>query len=281
MRTLLIAAMAALSAAGQSQVVPLYSGPAPGSESWNWSETEEPSKDGIRRLANITRPTLTVYLPDKAKATGTGVIVCPGGGFRILAIAHEGDEVARWLNSHGVAAFVLRYRVMRTGDAGEKDKAEMTRRREEAMRLGLADGLEAVKLVRRRAAEWGVRPNRIGILGFSAGGYVTARVALDGRGESRPDFAAPVYAYTAGSLTPPAGAPPLFLVHATDDKGVPPEKHSLPLYMEWKNAGAPVELHVYSRGGHGFGMNKKGLPVDSWPDRLHEWMHAQGLLRAD
>ncbi len=122
-------------AAADPTIVPLYPGPAPGSEAWDWTETEQPATDGIRRIANVTRPALMVYLPDKAKATGTGVVVSPGGGWRILAISHEGEEVARWLNELGVAAFVLKYRVMRTGDEGGKDKEEAARRRREARSL--------------------------------------------------------------------------------------------------------------------------------------------------
>jgi acetyl esterase/lipase len=270
--------LAAAIAAAQQQVIPLYPGPAPGSENWDWPETEQPRKDEIRRLANIVKPTLTVYRPEQSKANGTAVVVAPGGGFMILAINHEGEDVARWLNEQGVTAFVLKYRVMRTGDEGQKDKAEFARRRNEAMALGVADGLRAVELVRSRAAEWGIRTDRIGILGFSAGGYVTAGVALQGRGLSRPDFAVPIYPYTQGDLTAPPQPMPLLLIHADDDKGVPVFPHSIRLYEAWKKAGAPVELHIYAKGGHGFGMLKKGLPVDSWPDRLRDWMASLGLL---
>lgn len=198
-------------AAGQP-VVPLYSGVAPGSETWNWPETEQPATDGIRRIANISKPSLTVFLPDKAKATGTGMVICPGGGFRILAWNHEGEDVARFLNDLGVAAFVLKYRVMRTGDDGEKDKEVMAKRRPEAIAMGVADGLEAMRLVRRRAAEWGVRPDWLGIIGFSAGGWVTTGVVLQGTGDSRPNFAAPIYAAMPENLAVPPQPPPLFLV---------------------------------------------------------------------
>jgi acetyl esterase/lipase len=270
--------IAVLVNAAEPPVIPLYDGPAPGSESWNWPETVQPQKDDIRRLANITRPTLTAYLPDKAAANGTAVIIAPGGGFRILAINHEGEEVAQWLNRQGVAAFVLKYRVMRTGDEGEKDKAEIARRRDEAMALGLADGLKAIEIVRTRAAEWNLNPKRIGILGFSAGGYVTVGVALKGRGLSRPDFAVPIYPYTQGDLTAPPEPMPLLLIHADDDKGVPVFPHSIRLYEAWKKASAPVELHIYAQGGHGFGIHPKKLPVDSWPDRLRDWLASLGLL---
>ncbi len=265
-------------AAAEPIIVPLYPGVAPGSETWNWPETEQPATDGIRRIANVTHPVLMVYLPDKSKANGTGVIVSPGGGWRILAISHEGEDVARWLNDLGVAAIVLKYRVMRTGDVGEKNKEEAARRRKEAMAMCIADGLAAVKLVRSRAAEWGIAKDRIGIMGFSAGGYLTAGVALQGNGKSRPDFAAPIYPAVPEEITPPSNAPPLFLVHADDDKTVPPVRTSIRLYEAWKQVGAPVELHIYNSGGHGFGMRKLNLPVDSWTARMRDWMEARGLL---
>jgi acetyl esterase/lipase len=265
-------------AAAEPAIIPLYPGPAPGSETWDWPETEQASTDGTRRIANVTRPMLMVYLPDRAKANGTGVVVSPGGGWRILAISHEGEDVARWLNEQGVVAFVLKYRVMRTGDEGEKNKEEAARRRKEAMAMCIADGLAAVKLVRSRADEWGVARDRIGIMGFSAGGYLTAGVALQGSGESRPDFAAPIYPAVPEEVAPPAGAPPLFIVHADDDKTVPPIRTSMRLYAAWKQIGVPVEMHIYTSGGHGFGMRKKNLPVDGWTARLKDWMGAQGLL---
>ena len=275
---LLGALMTTMAAAAQPPVIPLYPGPAPGSENWTWPETEQASTDGIRRIANVTRPTLTVYLPEESKATGTGIVVCPGGGFRILAIGHEGEDVARFLNGLGVAAFVLKYRVMRTGDEGEKDKEVMAKRRPEAIAMGVADGLEAMKLVRRRAEEWGVRKDRIGILGFSAGGWVATGVTLEGKGESRPGFAAPIYAAMPENLTVPDSPQPLFLVHADDDKTVRTERTSIRLYTAWKAAGGSAELHIYSKGGHGFGMRKPPLPVAGWPVRLQEWLGSLGLL---
>ena len=265
-----------LTAAGP-QVVPLYPGAAPGSETWTWSESEQPGDDGLRRVANVTRPTLTVYLPGKDKANGTGVVVCPGGGFRHLAIHHEGEDVARWLNAQGVAAFVLKYRVMRTGDAGEKDEDVVARRRAEVIPRAVADGLEAIRLVRRRAAEWGVRKERIGILGFSAGGWVATAVTLQGRADTRPDFSAPIYAAMPEAITVPPTPPPLFLVHAGDDSSVATTRTSIRLYTAWKQAGASAELHIYANGGHGFGMRKQSLPVDTWTSRLRDWMAAQGL----
>ena len=281
MRTpLTFALLAAAALAAEPKIIPLWPGTPPGSpESWTQPEQEAVGpKDTIRRVSNVTRPTLTVYVPQSG-ANGTAMIVCPGGGFRILAIDHEGHDVARWLNSLGVTAFVLKYRVMPTGDGTEQKPADMTDRRKTAMALGAADGQQAMRLVRSRAAEWGVAPDRIGIMGFSAGGYVTATVALGTDPAARPNFAAPIYALAPEEASPSAGAPPLFLVHADDDKGVPTLNNSVRLYSAWKKAQIPAELHIYSRGGHGFGMGKKGLPVDSWMDRLRDWLGAQNLLQ--
>lgn len=280
LRVLIVLLLSALASQAQDVVIPLYDGPPPGSESWNWPEVVQPPTDGIARIANVTRPTLTVYAPEKGKANGTALVVAPGGGFRILAIEHEGTEVAEWLRARAVTVFVLKYRVMRTGDAQPPDTAEMARRRTEAISLAVADGLQAMRVARKNAARFGVNPHRIGILGFSAGGWVTTAVALKGQGDSRPDFAAPIYAAMPEDLTAPPNPPPLFLLHADDDKTVIPVKTSIRLYESWKEVGAPVELHIYSQGSHGFGMRKKGLPSDFWIERLWEWMRAQQLVPA-
>ncbi|MCU0248431.1 MAG: alpha/beta hydrolase [Bryobacter sp.] len=217
-------------------------------------------------------PGCCVYLPPAGTANGTGVVICPGGGFRILAIDKEGIDVARWLNTLGVAAFVLKYRVMRT----DVPAANPLERRAEVIPLSVADGKRALALVRSRAAEWGVKPGRLGIMGFSAGGYVTAAVAMS---DAKPDFAAPIYAGVPPQVTVPAGAPPLFLVHATDDRTVNVVDSTMRLFTAWKNAGVPVEMHVYAQGGHGFGMTSQNKPVDTWTARLAEWMGTLGLLR--
>jgi len=277
MKLALLALLAFPMLAADHQVIPLYPGAAPGSENWNWPETSTVGpNDTILRIGNITKPALTVYLPDPAKANGTAMVVCPGGGFRILAYNHEGTEVAEYLNSLGVTVFLLKYRVMRTGDAGEK--AEAMARRVEAIKLGVADAQQAMKIVRSRAAEWKVRPDRIGIMGFSAGGWITSAVALNHDEQSRPNFAAPIYGALPDNFTVPKDAPPLFLAHADDDKTVP-SLRSIRLYTAWKEAGIPAELHIYTSGGHGFGMRKKNLPVDTWIERLRDWLGAQGLLK--
>lgn len=260
------------------QVLPVYPGAAPGSEAWDWAEQSSMDpQTGILRLANVTRPSISVFLPPREHATGAGVVVVPGGGFRILAFNHEGTEVAEWLNSLGVAAFLLKYRVMRTDDAAGLPKETLAARTKEAMGFGVSDALEAMRIVKRRAAEWGVDPARIGILGFSAGGYITANVALTEDESARPAFAVPVYAFFPEERHVPAAAPPLFLVHAADDRTVP-AGHSVRLFQMWQKAGRPAELHIYEAGGHGFGMRPKGLPVDGWTARLREWLAAQGML---
>jgi acetyl esterase/lipase len=260
------------------QTLALYPGAAPGSEAWEWKETAAMGeKDGILRIANVTRPTVSVFLPEHGRATGAGVVIVPGGGFRILAFNHEGTEVAEWLNSLGVAAFLLKYRVMRTDDLESVPKEMQDARRKEAMAFGVADALEAMRLVKRRAAEWGVDGERIGILGFSAGGYITANVALTEDAGARPAFAVPVYAYFPEERPVPAGAPPLLAVHAADDRTVP-AAHSVRLFQMWRQAGRPSELHVFERGGHGFGMRRQGQPVDGWTERVREWLASQGML---
>jgi acetyl esterase/lipase len=272
--------VAATAFAAEPKVIPLWPGAAPGSESWSYDEKDTVGpQDTFHRLSNITHPTLTVYQPDPALATGTAVIVCPGGGFRFLTMDNEGSDAARWLNSIGVTAFVLKYRVMRTGDSDASDPAKLAERRKTVIPMAIADGQQAIRLVRSHAAEWGVARDRIGILGFSAGGHVAAGVALEHDAESRPNFVVPIYPGVPDDVTAPADAPPLFLAHADDDKTVPPIDNSIRLYQAWKKAGIPAELHIYSHGGHGFGMRKRSLPIDTWTDRFRDWLGEQGLLK--
>ncbi len=279
MRSRLILGMVFTAAgwAAGPQTIPLYPGAAPGSEDANYPETE--IVQGVRQVHNVTKPVLLAFLPDPAKANGTAWVVCPGGGFQWLAIEYEGTDLARWLNEQGIAAFVLKYRVMRTGEGAPQDAAGMPERRRTAISWAVADGRQAITLVRSRAAEWHVNPNRIGIIGFSAGGYIAASLALDHDATNRPNFAAPIYGAMPPEMIVPADAPPLFIAQATDDRLVPPLDTSLRIYAAWKKAGIPVELHMYAQGGHGFGMTKKNLPSDTWVDRFRDWMGTQGLLK--
>jgi acetyl esterase/lipase len=284
----------------QQQVVPLYPGIAPGSESWTQTEVQYLNEQGQQMVRNVVTPTFTVYKPDPAKANGTAMIVAPGGGFLFLSWQTEGTEVAEWLASKGVTAFLLKYRLSNSGSTREEfQKAMMAlfssisaasrpenegkpegdingnKAMSEIAVLGQEDGRQAIRIVRSRAAEWGIDPHKIGIMGFSAGGMVTLGPLLRHDAESRPDFAAAIYTPWANNSVP-ADAPPLFILVASDDMLT--EKGSIQLYSAWKAAGKTAELHVYSKGGHGFGMQKKGLPADTWIERLGDWMKSQGFL---
>ena len=266
------------------QVVPLWPGAAPGSEDWDQMEQESVMPGGLRVIRNVARPTLTAYSSDSAFANGTAVIVCPGGGFHFLSIGMEGTDVATWLNAHGVTAFVLKYRLLRTDDdfatqvwRNLGDPTRMAALMQPLRPLLVADGQQAVRLVRQRAAEWGIQADRIGIMGFSAGGTVTSAVALRHDAGSRPDFAAAIYGAGWEDIPAPPDAPPMFVLCADDDPLIP-STVSLGLYSKWKAAARPVELHVYRKGGHGFGMRKQGLPTDTWIERFGDWLAGQGLL---
>lgn len=238
------------------------------------------------RVRNISRPTLSVHLPDPKVATGTAVVICPGGAFHFLAYEHEGTMVARWLVERGVAAFILKYRVVPTPGTVEDMQRQLQARfanrgkpSEEVERykaLGVADGQQAIRLVRENADRWKIDRRRVGIIGFSAGGYVTLGTVLQGDEASRPNFAAPIYPAPWKDLVVPENAPPLFLALTSDDAMA--VGSSLPLYSAWNAARRPVELHVFAEGGHGFGMNPKNLPVDRWIDLYGAWLGSLGLL---
>jgi acetyl esterase/lipase len=283
--TSLLSAFLAVSALAQDKVIRLYDGPAPGSE--NWKQQEKESRTNLwqtRVVYNVTDPTLTVMLPEPSIATGTAVVICPGGAFHALSIDSEGLDVARWLNAKGVAGFVLKYRLVecKTDDPTREvmTKGSLEESVKPVVKLALADGCAAVGYVRRHASEYKIRPDRIGIIGFSAGGTVAAAVAYNYTVETRPDFAAPIYlAYEwVPRTTVPADAPPMFILAATDDPlGLAP--HSVALYKDWTAARKSAELHLLSKGGHGFGMRKQNLPSDHWIERFAEWLDVQGLLK--
>jgi acetyl esterase/lipase len=272
--------------ANEPKVIPVWPGVAPGSEGWTQQEHEVFAPQLQTKIVqNVTRPTLTAFFPEASARNGTAVIVCPGGAFHFLAIEHEGTQVATWLNSLGITAFVLKYRLIRTGDNPMqettddlRDPAKMAELMKMLRPLVLADSQQAMKVVREHAADWGIAPDRIGIMGFSAGGAVTASLALQHDSASRPDFAAPIYGLAPEQFTVPEDAAPMFILCADDDPLVPPSQ-SVRLYSAWHAAGHPTELHIYAKGGHGFGMRKQGLPADHWPDRLADWLRAQGFLK--
>jgi len=236
----------------------------------------------VDRLTNVTKPTITVYKPDKDKDTGAAVLICPGGGYHILAMDLEGTEVADWLNSIGVTGIVLKYRVPR-----RKDRPKHL--------APLQDAQRAMSLVRKHAKEWGIDSSRIGILGFSAGGHLsaTASTNFDERQYEpiddndviccRPDFTVLVYpAYlTEGDKLAPEicvteKSPPTFLVHADNDHIS--SENSARMYLALKKAGVPAELHIFTTGGHGFGLRPTEEPCSNWPAQCEKWLRNRGLL---
>lgn len=285
-----------------AQTLNIWPGAAPGSE--NWKQQERVEKLGANTvLFNVVTPTLTVYLPEKSKATGTGVIIAPGGAFMMLSIDSEGHNVARWLQERGIAAFVLKYRVVETqpgalqamfagmgrgagrgagtpGTAGGRDAGRRVggMNMDDSSKYGIADGIQALKVVRQHAAEWGVAPNRVGFVGFSAGAMVTSGVLLQDDASARPNFAAPIYGGPLGAMPAiPANLPPIFLAWAQDDALVGPM--ATKFYDALMSVGYKPELHIFSAGGHGFGMDKKGTSSDHWIDSLYYWLEAQGLTK--
>jgi acetyl esterase/lipase len=270
--------------------IPLYTGVAPGSEKWNYQERTGGTPE-VPQALNIVRPVLLYYPADKSKAAGTAMIVAPGGGFHTLMMSYEGVDVAKRLDQMGVEAFVLKYRTTyvdpdarpgagRAGGsqpaAGRKGGMASTgpQAGQNVRELAGADGQQAVRLLRHRAAEFGLLPNRIGIIGYSAGGSVVMST-IYGPADARPDFAAPIYGFRAISEPPPAGAPPLFIAVAADDKTMG-FQGSMDLFAAWIKAGVPAELHVFQIGQHGF--LKKGGGADHYLDRLEEWLKVNGWL---
>lgn len=258
-------------------VLPLWPDGVESGLVWDHPEEDTILPNGLPVVRNVAVPTLSVFLPVPSLDSGLGMIVCPGGAYHFLAYEHEGTKVARWLNAQGHAAFLLKYRVYPTGDdfpacigKNMNDRAKMTEITQAIFPLVAQDGLQAVRMVREHAEEWNIKPGGLGIMGFSAGGVVTSLVAKQYGPDSRPDFAAPIYSAPCHDDHVPADAPPLFVLTAGDDNMAVPV--SIELYQSWRAAGHSAELHIYSAGGHGFGMNPLGLPVDNWIECLGEWM---------
>jgi len=258
-----------------SQVVNVWPGAAPGSEGWTQKERSVENTPLGTVVFNVVTPTLTAYLPERSRATGTGVIIAPGGAFVALAIDLEGQNVARWLQQRGIAAFVLKYRIMEKRGEGIPEGMDM----DEAGKYGIADGIQALKVVRRHAAEWGVSPDRVGFIGFSAGAMVASGALLQEDASARPNFAAMIYGGPFGRMPSiPSKLPPMFLAWAQDDAVAlnPIVKFNEAL----KSAGHKPEVHVFSAGGHGFGMKKQGTTSDHWIEEFYYWLEAQGFIRS-
>jgi acetyl esterase/lipase len=272
------------------EIIRIWPSVAPGSEAWSHEEVgfSEPFADDPTRrwrgIRNVTIPTITVYRPDSGLQTGAGVVVCPGGGYRLLAYDYEGTDVAEWFAARGVTAFLLKYRV----DPSAPDPDDFTREniklleaivadREGWMRSldvsrdrAVADGIQALKVVRQRAGPLGVDPDKLGMIGFSAGAGLAIGVALSDR-VGRPNFLAAIYGADRSDTPLAADAPPLFLVVSQDDPfGLAPD--NIRLYQRWIAAGATADLHLFSEGGHGYGMRDRGLTTDQWPMLLERWL---------
>jgi acetyl esterase/lipase len=239
-------------------------------------------------VRNVSQATLTPFLPDRAKANGAAVIVAPGGGFRILSMGNEGWEVARALNERGVAAFVLKYRLRPTApDWAEFDKgnpltapppgaAGAATPPASPVALPLEDATAAFKLVRARAKEWNIDPNRIGMMGFSAGAGTTMAATLQST-ENKPAFIAPIYG-ALRTVEVPADAPPMFVALASDDPLF--GNSDFGLITAWKKAGRPVEFHLYQNGGHGFGLGNPPKSSTGWFPQFMLWLETNGMLKA-
>ncbi|UFH54903.1 alpha/beta hydrolase [Spirosoma sp. KNUC1025] len=260
------------------------------------TEKSETDANGILRISNVSVPTLTAYIPPKGKMTGAAVMICPGGGYGILAASHEGSDVARWFNEIGVAAFVLKYRL---------PMPEIMTNQQE---VPLMDAMQGMTIIRQKAAQYGINPDKIGVMGFSAGGHLAATLATHyHRGPkasemAKPNFAILLYpvvtfgekahtgsrdkllgklntspeliAYYSNELQVSSQTPPSFLVHSEDDKSVPVE-NSINYYLACLKNGVPAEMHLYPTGGHGYGMRTaKFGSLNTWPDVCKAWLTA-------
>jgi acetyl esterase/lipase len=275
-----VPAAAPMPGAGSHPVIPLWPAGAPGSE----ARKDEPEKVVGSSVSNIHFPTLTLYLPAKDQNTGCAIVVCPGGGHRNLVMQKEGYDIAQWLAGHGIVAVILKNRLARDDANPAGTPQPYTVERD-----ALADAQRAIRLVRSRAAEWGIDPARVGIMGFSAGGELAALAAMQTdagnaqaadpieRGNARPSFQGLIYPGQTQKIQPSPGAPPAFLTCGADD--YPNISEGLPVvYALFKKAGVPVELHIYAGVGHGFGLRPG--PAVGWPDRFREWLVNQKFIPA-
>jgi len=276
----LVLLIAAVVTADEPKEIPLWPDGAPGSEGKTDKEVVQRAASGERSVFSVHHPSISPYLPPQARATGAAVIVIPGGGHRVLAIDHEGYNVAQWLSERGIAAFVLKYRLARETNSAYQVEVH-----------ALADTQRAIRLVRSRAQEWGIDPARVGVMGFSAGGELAAFASMrfengvEGaadavdRQNSRPAFQALIYPGSSRKIEPTKDSPPAFLACAYNDR--PDIAEGLAeVYLRFKRAGVTAELHIYGSGGHGFGVrasNRK--PVATWLARFEEWLGDNGFLQ--
>ncbi|NND69601.1 MAG: alpha/beta hydrolase [Halioglobus sp.] len=271
-----------------SAPIALWPHGAPGSEDWNQVEVESTDFLPHRIVRNVVEPTLKPYLADPDNNTGLAVIVAPGGGFQFLSMDTEGTQVAEWLRERGVNAFLLKYRLDATAAnptlfkiqvywmmfkawaMGDEDYPDIAP--SPAQPLASADALAAIALVRANADEWRVRPDAIGLIGFSAGSFASLGAVEQGRGVERPDFAALIYGPgDPGKI--PENAPPLYIV-ATEDDPLFHADLSRNLHQRWLDEGHSSTLAIYPDGGHGFGMQEKGATTDGWIEEFHTWLLA-------
>jgi acetyl esterase/lipase len=274
---------------------------APGSEDWSIPESVTSSPSGERVITNVSDPTLTVFLPDPGITTGAAALIAPGGALRVLGFDNEGVKVAQWLNERGVAGFVLKYRTLQQdasaprsplagmpgpGAAPRQELAIVNANANpapgdaalaEVLEYAVADAQAALRLIRANASDWRVDPRRVGIIGFSAGGGVAVGTALAAKSDASPDFLVSVYGPSLQDVNVPEHAPPLFIAVGATHFNV--TNGCLALFAAWKAAGKPAEIHVYDGVSAGFGMTKRGQPVDAWTDRLYDWLVARELTR--
>jgi acetyl esterase/lipase len=284
-----LAGIKRLPTAAEPDAIPLYAGAAPGFEKAKQKEvwTEVRGEVWIR---NVTRPTLTPYLPKAGTGNGAAVLVVPGGGFKFVSASNEGWPIAWWLSQRGIAAFVLKYRTDVTPDAEADFGKEMMamfsapvsgntdeRAFSAPVERARDDAQAALRMIRTRAGEWGVDPTRVGMLGFSAGAMTTLATTLADAPDARPDFIAPIYGMMT-AVTPPTNPQPMFVALASDDPLF--NRQGFGLVESWQKAGGAVELHYYSGGAHGFGSHTKGTTSDLWFGQFVAWMEARGLLKA-
>ncbi|PKQ64866.1 1,4-beta-xylanase [Labilibaculum filiforme] len=255
---------------------------------WKGNEKEYYSEAwSTEVVTNVSKPSMLVYKPATGSNCGAAVIIAPGGALYAHSINSEGREVAKWLAKNGITAFVLKYRLVPTGEDAVAEISELSRTNKakisqevaKIMPLSIADGLAAISYVRNHANDYEIDPTKIGFMGFSAGGAVTMGVAYNFTDENRPDFLVPVYPWTTEMpvQAPQKNAPPMLIVCASDDPlGLAPG--SIELYQSYQNIGLNVALHMYSKGGHGFGMRKKGLATDRWIERFYDWAVVEGFV---